>query len=98
MNQETEQKKESTEHKEEHVEKRSEEIKINLTRFGKTNKQILENLSFLIVLISSVLFFAGIGLGSFVQGTIFLSAFGSFFIMIGIIIYIISQFMGVENG
>jgi len=98
MNQETEQKKESIGHKEKRVEKKSEEIKINLTRFGKTNKQILENISFLIVLISSVLFFAGIGLGSFVQGTIFLSAFGSFFVIIGIIIYIISQFIGVKNG
>jgi len=87
--------KETIEHKEE---KKSEEVKINLTRFGKNQKEVLENISFIIILISAIMFSIGIGLGSFVQGTVFLSVFGSFFIMIGIVIYIISQFKSVKNG
>jgi len=94
---ETEQK-ESVEHKEEKPVEKTEEIKISLTRFGKNNKEVLENISFIIILISAIMFSIGIGLGSFVQGTIFLSVFGSFFIMIGIVIYIASQFMVVKNG
>jgi len=98
MNQETE-KKEDVEHKQEkHIEKRPEEIKINLTRFGKNSREVLENISFIIILISAIMFVIGIGLGSFIQGTIFLSVFGSFFIMMGIVIYIISQFVGINNG
>ncbi|NIM47341.1 MAG: hypothetical protein GTN40_04265 [Candidatus Aenigmarchaeota archaeon] len=97
MNEKTEQKKESIEQKEP-VEKKSEEVKINLTRFGKNKRDVLENISFIIILISAIMFSVGIGLGSFVQGTVFLSVFGSFFVMIGIVIYIISQFMRVKNG
>ncbi len=100
---ETEQKKvEHTEEKniehKEHVEKESKEIKINLTRLGKNKREVLENISFYIIVISAIMVSVGIGLGSFIQGTIFLSVFGSFFVMVGIVIYIISQFIEVKNG
>ncbi len=84
-----EEKKENIEHKEE----KPKEVRINLTRLGSNKKEVLENISFIITIISAILFAVGIGLGSFIQGTIFLSVFGSFFVMIGIVIYIISQFM-----
>ena len=88
------------EHKDvEHKEhEKKEEVKVNVGRLGKNGKEVLENISFIIILISSVLFTIGISLGNFVQGTIALSVFGSFFIMIGIIFYIVSQFIEVKNG
>ena len=102
MNQETEHKIEHTESetKEKPIEqeKKSEYKKINLTRLGKNKKEVLESISFIIAVISAILLVIGIGLGSFIQGTIFLSSFGSFFVMVGIVIYIISQFIGVNNG
>ncbi|NIO44164.1 MAG: hypothetical protein GTN36_01245 [Candidatus Aenigmarchaeota archaeon] len=97
MNQEAEQQKEVEQKEEKPVEKKS-EVRINLTRWGKNKKEVLENISFIIILISTALFSIGIGLGSFAQGTIYLSVFGSFFIMVGIVIYIVSQFMRVRNG
>ena len=60
---------------------------------GKSTKERLESWSFLIIILSAVLVSMGIGLGSFVQGTILLASFGSFIFMIGIIIFIISQFL-----
>jgi predicted phage tail protein len=85
--------KEHIEHKEH--EKKSEEVKVNLTRLGKNKKEVLENISFIIIVISSILFAVGIGIGSFIQGTIFLSVIGSFFVMVGIVTYIASQFLEV---
>ena len=79
------------EHKAENQE--SESMGLNLSIFGNNNKEISENLSYLIIIISAILLSIGIGLGSFIQGTILLSVFGSFFIMIGIIVYIASQFI-----
>lgn len=86
---------EHVEHKEHESKK---EIKINLTNLGKNNKEVLENISFIIIVISSIMFVIGISLGSFIQGIIFLSVIGSFFVMVGIIFYIISQFIEVKNG
>ncbi len=54
-------------------------------------KLSLENLSFLLIFASTALIVAGIGLGSFVQYTVFLAAFGSFVLLAGIILYIASQ-------
>jgi len=61
---------------------------------GKSRKESWENVSFTIIVFSAVLIFIGILLGSFIKYTIFFASFGSFFVMIGIIIYIISQFIG----
>lgn len=59
---------------------------------GDTTKERLENWSFIIFVLSAILVIFGIGLGSFVYGTIYVATFGSFLFMIGIIIFIISQF------
>lgn len=62
---------------------------------GNNRKEYLENISFVIIVISGVLVALGIGLGSFIQGTIVMGIIGSFFVMVGIITHIISQFMEV---
>jgi hypothetical protein len=78
------------EHKAEH---KSEGIKLNLTNWGKNTKEVLENVSFFIILISAIAVSIGIGIGSFIQGTVLISVIGSFFVMAGIVIYIASQFI-----
>jgi hypothetical protein len=65
---------------------------------GNNRKEYLENVSFVIIVLSGVMVASGIFLGSFVQGTIFIASFGSLFAMIGIVTYILSQFVGVNNG
>jgi len=82
------------------VEKKPEEIKkkFNFRKWlkGKNKREYIENISFVIIFISGILVALGIGLGSFIQGTILMASFGAFFVMVGIIVYIISQFIGVE--
>ncbi len=62
---------------------------------GSNRKDYVENISFVIIVISGVLVALGIGIGSFVQGTILMGVLGAFFVMVGIVIYIISQFIEV---
>jgi len=83
------------------VEKKVEEQKVeHKERFnlkwvkGSNKRDFIENISFLIIVISAIMVSAGIGLGSFIQGTVFIAVFGAFFVMVGIIIYIASQFIG----
>jgi hypothetical protein len=61
---------------------------------GSNKREFIENISFLIIVISAIMVSAGIGLGSFVQQTVFLAIIGAFFVMVGIAVYIISQFIG----
>jgi len=61
---------------------------------GSNKREFVENISFLIIVISAIMVSTGIGLGSFIRGTIFFAVFGSFFVMMGIVFYIISQFIG----
>ena len=65
---------------------------------GNNTREYIENVSFVIIFISAILVASGIALGSFIQGTILMASFGSFFVMIGIVTYIASQFIGVDNG
>ena len=60
---------------------------------GDTTKEKLENWSYLIMIVSGVLVAIGIGIGGFIQGTVLIGSFGAFFFMIGIIIFLASQFM-----
>lgn len=57
-----------------------------------TGRQRIENLNYLLIVVSAVMVSLGIGLGSFVPGTIILSVLGSLFIMIGIAVYLLLQF------
>ena len=92
--QKTEEKHEHHKH-EEHAEHKKLELSIKL---GNNKRDILENLSFYIIVISAIMIAIGIGLGSFIQGTVYLSLLGSFFVMVGIVFYIASQFIEVKNG
>jgi len=65
---------------------------------GKNKREYVENISFIIIVISGILVALGIGLGSFIEGTVLIASFGSFFVMVGIVTYIISQFIEVEHG
>ncbi len=60
---------------------------------GKDRQEHLENISFVVLVAAALFVMAGIGLGSFVYGTVLLAMFGAFLILVGIIIYIISQFL-----
>jgi len=60
---------------------------------GKNRREFLENISYVIIILSSVLIFIGILTGSFIQGFVLFASFGSFLVLIGIIIFIISQFI-----
>ncbi|MBU5558008.1 MAG: hypothetical protein QW751_01240 [Candidatus Aenigmatarchaeota archaeon] len=60
---------------------------------GETKQQTLENVSYLLMIICAVLVAIGIGLGSFVVGTVYIAVFGAALFLPAIIIYIISQFM-----
>jgi len=50
-----------------------------------------ESLSYKAMIVSAVLIFSGILLGSFIQYTIYLASFGSLLLMLGICLYIASQ-------
>jgi len=65
---------------------------------GNNTREYVENVSFVIIFISAIMVSLGIALGSFIQGTILIASFGSFFVMVGIVTYIASQFIGVDNG
>lgn len=65
---------------------------------GNNMKEYVENVSFMIIVISSLMVATGMFVGSFVQGTIFIASFGSVFVLVGITVYITSQFIGVNNG
>jgi len=79
------------------MEEKNQETKndeIDLTGMFNTKgiRPKLENWSFIVTVVSGLLVAIGIGLGSFIQGSIFIASFGSFFFMFGVIIFIISQF------
>lgn len=86
-------------------EKKTEEVEqkpkgFNFLKWIKGNgtKEYIENISFVIIVLAGIMVASGILLGSFIQGTIFIASFGSMFVMIGIVAYIVSQFIGVNNG
>lgn len=60
---------------------------------GKDRQENLENISFVILAAAALLVMAGIGLGSFVYGAVLLAMLGAFLVLVGVIVYIISQFL-----
>lgn len=58
---------------------------------GKTHEETLENISFLIIILSAIMISLGIALGSFYKGIILMASFGSFILLIGIIIFVIAE-------
>jgi hypothetical protein len=62
----------------------TDEVRIDIEKF--------ESINFALIVVSSIMIAAGIGLGSFIPGTIIISILGSFLIMIGIFLYVAMQF------
>ena len=95
-----EEKIEETKSEETKIEEKPKEIKekFNFRNWlkGENRKEYTENISFVIIVISGILIVLGIGLGSFIHGTILMASLGSFLVMVGIVVYIASQFIGVE--
>ena len=85
---------------EEHkTEKHEEQEKKSETKVARNRKEVFENVSFYVIVISAIMIAVGIGLGSFIQYTVFIASLGGFFVIVGIVIYIASQFMEeVKNG
>lgn len=77
-----------------------EKKKFNFIRWlkGSNTQEFLENLSYVLIMSSAALLFVGIGLGSFVRYVVFLGAAGALLILVGIILYIVSQLMAPEKG
>lgn len=71
---------------------KNDEIDFGAIFNAKDTKSKLENWSFIITVVSGLMVALGIGLGSFVQGSILIATFGSFFFVIGILVFIVSQF------
>lgn len=65
---------------------------------GATTAETLENISYLLIIISVVCVAAGIGLGSFAHGMIYLGVIGAALFLPGIIIFVISQLLSPPGG
>ncbi len=61
---------------------------------GKNSQEHFENISFIILVAAAFLVVLGIGLGSFVYITVLLAMLGAFLVLVGVVIYIGSQFLG----
>ena len=61
---------------------------------GNSQKEFLENLSYVVIFISAVMVSIGVGIGSFIEGTILIAILGAFFVLIGVVVYVASQFIG----
>ena len=91
-----EEQKKQEEKVEEHKPKDKPKEKFNFKKWlkGSNKREYVENISFLIITISAIMIAGGIALGSFVQETVYASIAGALFLMLGIAVYIISQFTG----
>ena len=58
---------------------------------GSNTEQFLERLSYTFMITAAVLFSVGFLIGSFVGGFIYIAAFGSFLLVAGISLFIISE-------
>lgn len=71
-------------------------MKFDLKKMFKNKKreEKLENLSFVLIGISALFLIVGISVGTFIPGfPVALAIVGSFLVVVGIVIYIISEFL-----
>ena len=68
---------------------------MNIKEFfeGKNEQEKLEKFSYLVIIVSAILIGFGLLLGSFIRYIVYIGTFGSFLTLIGILLYIVSQFM-----
>jgi len=60
---------------------------------GETKHETLENVSYLLMIASAAMVAIGIGLGSFVYGTVYIAVAGAAIFLPAIVIFIASQLM-----
>lgn len=60
---------------------------------GATQRETIENSSYLLIIVSAVAVATGIGLGSFVHGTIYIAVAGAALFLPAIVLFIISQLL-----
>jgi len=80
--------------KEEHKTEEKQKKPLFKSLKGSNKREYAENISFLIIVVSAIMIAGGIALGSFIQGTVYVAMAGAFFVMLGIVVYIVSQFIG----
>jgi hypothetical protein len=64
---------------------------------GKTQQETLENISFLMIILSAAMLALGLALGSFFKYVILLAPAGAFTLLVAIVLFIISQFISEEK-
>jgi fatty acid desaturase len=64
---------------------------------GQTKRETAENVSYVLMAISALAVAVGIGIGSFVQYTVYIAVAGAVLFLPAIILYIISQLIGHEE-
>ncbi|MFB6216381.1 MAG: hypothetical protein ABEJ72_05375 [Candidatus Aenigmatarchaeota archaeon] len=61
---------------------------------GENRIELLENLSYVILVTAAILSVVGISVGTFVSGfPVFLAILGAFLALVGIVLYILSEFV-----
>ena len=63
---------------------------------GSNGKDYVENFSYVIIVLSTILISIGLLGGSFVTGVVYSAIIGVAFLLVGIVIFISSQFMEVK--
>lgn len=59
---------------------------------GSSRREFYENLSYLIIILGSIMFVSGVSIGSYVSGfPVLVAIIGSFFALLGLVLYILSQ-------
>lgn len=61
---------------------------------GENRREFLENLSYTLIVVAAVFSVVGISVGTFVSGfPVFLAILGAFLALVGIVLYILSEFV-----
>lgn len=61
---------------------------------GKSRREFLENMSYTLIVLAAVFSVVGISVGTFVSGfPVFLAILGAFLALVGIVLYILSEFV-----
>lgn len=65
---------------------------------GKNRQELLENSSYVAMVIAAVLVSGGLLVGSFVPGVVIIASIGAFMLLPALVVYVISQLMLPDNN
>ncbi|MFP4116033.1 MAG: hypothetical protein ACLFTQ_02410 [Candidatus Aenigmatarchaeota archaeon] len=61
---------------------------------GENRREMVENFSYLLIVVAAVLTVIGLGAGTFVSGLpVLMAIIGAFLALVGIVLYIVSEFL-----